>query len=181
MGRVSKATAQASAESRLRVQLALIRAIRAQQLVCIRACLELGAAVASVDRSGSQPLHYAVILPGSADVVSLLLQHGAPVNTRLPGGQTPLMLAAIRANQGAVERLIAAGADPNVPDAQGHTPLMVVCRSGHEKLAKLLLEAGAKPDLKDNDRRTALWYAVKYEQRSAAIVLRQDRVATRRG
>ena len=38
-----------------------------------------------------------------------------------------------------------------------------------------LLSAGACTELPDRDSRTALWYAVKYEQKGAAILLRMAR------
>ena len=44
-------------------------------------------------------------------------------------------------------------------------------------MVRLLLSHRACTELSDKDTRTALWYAVKYEQKGVAILLRQARQA----
>lgn len=50
-------------------------------------------AIGGVVVVGSMPLHFAAEA-GHADVVALLLRHGAPVESRTSAGATPLILAA---------------------------------------------------------------------------------------
>ncbi|CAN0480482.1 unnamed protein product, partial [Laminaria digitata] len=46
-----------------------------------------------LDESGRSPLHWAAIM-GQADVISLLLNHGASIDSRDPAGRTPLFSCA---------------------------------------------------------------------------------------
>ena len=69
-------------------------------------------------------------------------------------------------------QLLLAGADPDIPDHDGHTPLMVASRAGYVETARELIAYGANSELRDNQKRTALWYAVKHEQRAVAALLR---------
>lgn len=71
-----------------------------------------GIAVTSVnqrDRFGSTPLHAAVI-QNRADMVILLLKHGADINALGERGETPLQTALIMENKEIEELLLREGA-----------------------------------------------------------------------
>ncbi len=111
-------------------------------------------------------------------VASLLIQHGADVNLRLPEGQAPLHLAIATGCHRTVKDLLAAGADPNTPFDlpvspdflknvrpgdlrkvlkydQNVTPLMMAADSGVIPTARHLIRAGAKMQVRT--RTTNIW------------------------
>ncbi len=93
---------------------------------------------------------------GSAEVVSILLKHGANANAKTSRNRTPLIIAAMYGNTTIMKLLINHHADINYdssaePDASGgytytssDTPLMAAISDGHIDAVKLLLDAGAR-------------------------------------
>ena len=77
--------------------------------------------VAALDACG-RPLHYAA-KASHAEIVKLLLAHGAAVNERGLGGTTALHCAVCYSNLAVVELLVGRGADSSLPDARGKTPM----------------------------------------------------------
>jgi ankyrin repeat protein len=69
---------------------------------------------------GSTPLHFAAH-SGHADVIRVLLAHGANINARNNEGQTPLMIAADSSQTETVKLLLANHADANLKDNSSHT------------------------------------------------------------
>lgn len=118
----------------------------------VRAVLEIGASVHSLDNRGKNPLYYAVhkgdvgvvraLLEagadpndpksvriaaklGDAEVMQALLEAGADTELRInEKGMTPLHFAAVWGNDGCVQALLEAGADTNAKDAYGLIPQM---------------------------------------------------------
>ena len=85
--------------------------------------LEHGAHLNARNQDGGTPLHDAA-LGGSADVIALLLDRGAQIDTRdLQSGATPLMVAASLGRAEALTLLLKRGADPTLRDNAGHTAL----------------------------------------------------------
>lgn len=102
------------------------------------------------------------------DVVKLLLDAGADVNTQTPYGKTPLMSAASSAHHedaGCIEMLrllLAAGADVHTVDEDGRTALHHAAdEEGRSaaKVIKLLLDSGAEVDARTKEGVTPLMLA----------------------
>ena len=103
------------------------------------------------DLSGETPLHDVK----SEAICQLLLDAGARLNTRGGGGNTALMMAAMRGSEPIVRMLLGAGADPTIFDTEGltgvffdgrgslrfETAAKTARRCGHDSLAGLLEEA----------------------------------------
>uniref|UniRef100_A0A915IQD2 Uncharacterized protein n=1 Tax=Romanomermis culicivorax TaxID=13658 RepID=A0A915IQD2_ROMCU len=88
---------------------------------------------------------------GHADIVKLLIAHGAEMNaqsTNMPGsqssgGNTALMYACAGGHVGVVRVLLKAGANVLLCNSNGHTPLMEAASAGHIEITQLLIENGA--------------------------------------
>ncbi|KAK4142636.1 ankyrin-1 [Dichotomopilus funicola] len=97
--------------------------------------------------SGSSPL----LLASSQshfDVMDLLLDRGANINTTSKHGWTPLMLASKRMDMAAVKYLIEHGADVNHLSPDRWTALAEAANNGSKIIMQLLLEAGADPEIR---------------------------------
>jgi hypothetical protein len=90
-----------------------------------------------------------------ADVVALLIEHGAEPRAVDAEGRTPLHSAASRVVDASkvVQLLIKHGADPNARDRHGNTPLN---GSYHAATMEALIDAGARADNRNDAGKTAL-------------------------
>ena len=95
-----------------------------------------GAALdATSSLNGETPLHGA-LRNGFRDVITAMVQHGAPVNAEAKNGHTPLSLAAKSGDTESIKLLLDAGALPN-------ENALVRCISGRNiENIQLLLDAG---------------------------------------
>ncbi len=107
------------------------------QIQCVKLILEHGANP-NLGRVNTleTPLHHALANDASAELIALLIQHGADMNAAtIPGlysynyfgntptrGETPLHRAAAYASKETVEMLLNAGADRSETDGNGNTP-----------------------------------------------------------
>jgi len=120
------------------------------RLTCAAALLSAGADVSAFGRKYGalrlMPIHLAAE-EGNAEMVELLLKHGADVNATTGGANhiTPLHMAAARGRTAVVEKLIADGADINACDFSKKTPLTWAIESEQPAAADMLREAGAVP------------------------------------
>ena len=107
-----------------------------QSLSCVKALLSIpGTDVNAVDRAHRTPLHLAVMTTNSsADLVEILLKHGAHVNASDKVGFTPLHIAALNEQSQCVDSLIWAGADVSATTGTGLSALNVVLRKIPESL-----------------------------------------------
>jgi len=126
---------------------ALFAAVQRADAARVKKLLEEGADPNRKERTGWYPLHQAVY--ANAEIVTLLLDHGARVDVRVSRGPnqdnewTPLHYAAYMNKPTAAEILIARGADVNAKDIWGKRPLSYARERGNQALVKLLADKGA--------------------------------------
>jgi ankyrin repeat protein len=120
--------------------------------------------VDALDKDGNTALHCAAV-QGSAELASILLDHGAKTDVRNRQGQTALQLAAAQERSHTQDEtkvmtvLLDHGADVNAADSRNETPLQVASMRANAVLVKLLLDRGAKPEIADVDGMTPLLWA----------------------
>lgn len=91
-------------------------------------------------------LYYAAAR-GDADMLSLLIACGVPVDfTRIPSRETPLSAAIRGRHDRAAALLIQAGANIHLRLPEGQTPLHLAVATGCSRAVRELLAAGADPD-----------------------------------
>jgi uncharacterized protein len=142
----------------------LFQAIQKENIAGVMRALDAGAdCEARTPEDGETPLMWACE-PGTLNIMDLLLERGAGVNTPDFFGVTPLMYAA--ANETTmhayepVELLLKNGAEVNLPDRHGTTALMYATEAGQLRCVYRLLKAGADPNMTNHDGRTAYDIAV---------------------
>ncbi|MDP9193577.1 MAG: ankyrin repeat domain-containing protein [Acidobacteriota bacterium] len=109
---------------------------------------------------------------GKAEVVKLLLAHGADKNSKDSYGQSLAMTAASNHHSEVLALLIAAGTDVNVANQYRITPLAVAAEQGHLDIVEMLVAAGAKVNARDTAGGTALSVAILrgYKEIVAALL-----------
>ena len=106
------------------------------------------------------PLLYAVD-KGKIEIVELLLDNGADIDSIDVSHQTALMVASGMGHFDIVELLLKRGANVNATENDGYTALIHASsgEDGHPEIVKLLLEKGADVNAPENEGYTALIYA----------------------
>jgi ankyrin repeat protein len=82
-------------------------------------------------------------LTGHKEIVKVLLDNGAEVDTRADDGRTPLMLAAAKGDADMVAALLAVGAEPTLVDKSGATAAALAAAKGYNDLANHLQQSPA--------------------------------------
>jgi ankyrin repeat protein len=82
---------------------------------------------------------------GDTNMASLLLEHGADIETRNNRGNTALMHAAVFETPEPLQWLIARGANVNARGHHGHSALIYAAYNGRVENVRELLRAGADP------------------------------------
>jgi len=115
----------------------------ATDLAKVRLLLDHRADVNVASGLGHTALELAAMSDGSAEIVRLLLSHGADPKAVDKGKMSVLAAAAVGNDAGSVRQLIDAGADVNAADLGGFTPLAYVAQNGNLEAVKLLVAKGA--------------------------------------
>lgn len=92
---------------------------------------------AAVHKDGWAPIHYAASSE-EPKAVALLLDRGAPIDAKGPGGNTALMMAARYGKESVVDLLLARGADRTLRNDYGETPAMRAKAGGRDFLVPKL-------------------------------------------
>lgn len=104
---------------------------------------------------GAPPL-WCAAAAGHLNIVKLLVQEGAVVNSTTKTNSTPLRAACFDGHYEIVKYLVEHGADIEVSNRHGHTCLMIACYKGHYKIANYLLALKADINKKSVKGNTAL-------------------------
>jgi ankyrin repeat protein len=106
----------------------------------VKVLLEHGGDVHARSKSplNNQPLHAAIALNKSLEIVVLLLDAGAEINAKQAGGYTPLHQAASAGRKELAMLLVERGADVAAICDQGKVPADYAREHGHSELAELL-------------------------------------------
>ena len=113
---------------------------------------------------------------GDLEIVRLLLEAGADINSKDGHGQTALMNAAHAGQVELVRLLIEKGADLDVTAKYNLSALMLALIARHADTARLLIEAGADVNIRssrDFHGKTALHLAESGGHSELAALLRQ--------
>lgn len=147
------------------------RAIEVDNESGLRQLLARGMDPNTLDPKGQHGLFLA-LRGGSPKAAALLLQHpDTKVDTANAVGETPLMMAALRARVDVMKVLIGRGAQVNRP---GWTPLHYAASSPSAAPVQLLLERGAEVDARAPNGNTPLMLAARYgSEESVALLLKK--------
>lgn len=129
-------------------------AVLAKDLPAVKKLLRLGIAVNALDQKGSTALIHACG-QGQADMVRLLLKHGADPKVAARSGATAVWAAISQSHADVLEELLLHGAEANQAVA-GYPPLNLACLSGVPEQVALLLEQGAEVSAVDGNGQNAL-------------------------
>lgn len=144
----------------------------AEKLECIRLLFQAGASLDSTNKGLEVPVEFAVADAGNADLLRLLLEHGADANASIAYYKRPILFEAVASYQqpeASVRVLLDFGADPHataiLDDEQGPvTPLRRAAEMGRWGVCVALLEKGADPDFKTPDGRSLRSFVQEVEK-----------------
>lgn len=122
---------------------ALVQATKNGDIATVERLLEGGADVEAKDSKYHSSLLMWAAHEGHTDIMDLLIQNGATIDTKKPTGETALWFAAQKGQLEALKILVHHGADINVIGWKGATALEVAQKYGHQEIVDYLRDAGA--------------------------------------
>lgn len=140
----------AVAEREREIQLG--RDIKAGKIEAVEAALAAGVRVDAFNEDKSSTLLGVAVQANKADMVQLLIKHGADVSCKNKDGKSVLHVAAARAGREIVQMLLAAGADPMHPGNNGATPLHDAIWEGNSAAVEALIPAYAEVNFSPDGR-----------------------------
>ncbi|RXG73537.1 Ankyrin repeat domain-containing protein 29 [Armadillidium vulgare] len=84
---------------------------------------------------------------GFIDILTVLLDEGAPINQPSKDGGTPLIVASQCGHLDIVLELLRRGADPHMAMRDRATAVFVGAQNGHASVVRALLQSGARPNM----------------------------------
>lgn len=111
------------------------------------------------NKTGSTALVFASYY-SDEEIVNLLLQKGADVNTENNVKNTPLMLAARKGNLKILKRLLQSGAAVNSQNIAGETALHNSSIEGHYEIARLLIENNANVNMLTKNLKSPMHFSM---------------------
>eukprot|EP00434_Breviolum_minutum_P025449 symbB.v1.2.022488.t1/scaffold1997.1/size93120/1 len=124
----------------------------------------------SDDNDWETPLHWAAA-KGHRDVVQLLVEEKAEIESRCAVYRTPLHLAAEEGHRDVVQLLLETNAEIEATDAFGCPPLQWAVAGGHKDVVQFLLEKSAKIETRNKYGETPLHVAAGRSGRDIVQVL----------
>lgn len=115
--------------------------------------LKAGADAMALTDAGTSALHYLVRHSTDevelfTEVLTLLLNKGADIDSQNKHGESPLIQASFRGKKQSVDFLLEHHAEVNVTTKTGETSLHFAARIGREDIVSALLAAGADPNIR---------------------------------
>ena len=154
------------------LQSALLNAVRASSLACVKLLLKAGAKTAQKDRLQFGVLHYTVICCNSGELVRYLIAAGAEVNERDCYGATPLFRTTDSDYVSAARALLDNGASLQAFDIEGDSILHQAFSLRAKKVLRLLLKRGAPRTSRNLAGQSILHYAALYADLDCLEILR---------
>jgi uncharacterized protein len=143
---------------------AIVNAAEVGNLEAVRRLVQRDRGLLDTEGNNSTPLTAAA---GHVDVMRYVLDEGAQIGLRNPGGWSALDVACLHGHLGMVSLLLAHGADAGaVNPGWGTTPLMLASKKGHANIVALLLAHGCG----DIDRQdTHGLFIVRFPRRNTRV------------
>jgi ankyrin repeat protein len=116
------------------------------------------------------PILFFAVESGQQEIVTVLLDHGAKVDTARSGGVTALMRAIEISNADMVRLLVRRGANVNIRTASGRTPLMQAVKTLDVGGVEFLLDRGADVNAKTVNGSTTLMEATYRRARAGSPI-----------
>ncbi|XP_076135220.1 uncharacterized protein LOC143117400 [Alosa pseudoharengus] len=113
------------------------------------------------DADGLAAIHYAA-LNGNMELISLLLENQAAVDTRDQKGMRPLHYAAWQGKTEPMKMLLKAGSSVNSQSEEGQIPLHLSSQHGHYDGSEMLLQHQSNPCIRDLAGKTPLDLACEF-------------------
>ncbi len=139
---------------------ALMSACFRGEVAVVRALLNAGICVNTVDPETKDTPLMLAIRHYNAELTDLLIKHKANVNAACEHGETPLMYACRFGHFCAIATLIEAKVDVNQKNDDGQTALMYASECGHQRIVEMLIFNRADVDETDVNGKTAFDYAI---------------------
>lgn len=109
---------------------------------------------------GGAELLQSAVEQNNSELLDMLLEKGADVNSKNQEGMTALLVACQRENLVLVEHLLKKNADANVKDNSGFNPLSLAMKQENYKMFDMLVEYGADIYQKNDQGQNLLMQAI---------------------
>jgi ankyrin repeat protein len=116
----------------------------------IRWLLRNGGAYDNYDPATTMGAIHVAAAWGKTGSVVAIIEAGADIDSRGPGGWTPLFYATQSGKTDIVEQLLARGAELAAKDQQGRLPVLLAAENGHLEIVQIMLARGVDKDTKDD-------------------------------